>query len=219
MGEKTILEALLTIMVMNKTTSVSRSKFLLLMPVILLVAATCNNRQLTSQQNQQTDNSPQQQTQQTPPAVDETASWQIYNNTRFGFEFKYPGNWYIVGTHSLINHDAQLLSNYKNADSFDLGSTPGDLKSIFFETYDIGKNSILDDLKPKSGLVSFEKFTTSQGLEGRKSVAYLSDAPVGNHTHIYFLKNGLVVSFSLGTGSEDQVKLLEQILSTFKFTK
>lgn len=149
----------------------------------------------------------------------ETVNWKTYANTKFGFEFKYPNSWYIVGAASLTNHDAQLLSNYKNADSLDLGSTPADLKSIFFETYKVGNNSTLDDLKPKTGLVSFERFTTIQGLEGRKVVDYLSDAPVGNHTHIFFLKNGLVVSFSLGTGSEDQAKLLEQILSTFKFAK
>ncbi len=152
----------------------------------------------------------------------ETTGWKTYTDNQFGFEFQYPGNWYMVNVHSL-NDGAQLLSNYIDADSFSFGSRPDDAEDIFFGISDIQKNLTLDDLKRKPSndnyyrLVSFEKFMTSSGIEGRKEVIYSNDHPMGNHTTIFFIKNGLEVDFKLGMYSEDQVKLLEQILSTFRF--
>ncbi len=129
-------------------------------------------------------------TQNTTTTTPVSANWKIYSNAKYAFEFKYPLNWYIVGQSSLVNHDAQLLSNYVNANTFSLENTPNDLKNIFFEVITVNSTSTLNDLKPKSDkyfqLIKFDKFITNQGVEGREVIVHSSDMPVGNHTSILF---------------------------------
>jgi hypothetical protein len=174
-------------------------------------------------QNRNQQQEVQQSSDQFVSQKDLNATGKTYVSEEYGFEFQYPQNWYIAGQYSLVDDSIQLLSNYKNADSFDSGNAPTNLKSIFFEVSAIDANSTLDDLKPQSDstgqLLKFEKFTTSQGFEGRKAVMHSNDDPAGDHTGIFFIKNGLEVSFFIGLNSEDQISLFGQILSTFKFTK
>jgi len=150
--------------------------------------------------------------------VEANSAWKTYTNSEFSFEFQYPSEYYIVGEHTLLNHDAQLLSNYEREEDNNLPNLKEDAENIFFETYTVAQGTTLDGLKPKTNLVSFEKFITKAGLEGRKVVVYSEDQPVGNHTYFVFLQNNRVIHFSLGSMSEDKVSLLEDILATFKFT-
>lgn len=146
-----------------------------------------------------------------------SSDWKTYTNSQFSFEFKYPKDWYIVGKHTLVNNDAQLLSNYEREEDNNLPNLKADAENIFFKTYTVAENTTLDDLKPKTNVVSFEKFTTTAGLEGRKVVIYSEDQPVGNHTYFVFLQNNRVIHFSLGSMSEDQIALIEEILGTYRF--
>lgn len=158
-------------------------------------------------------------------ANDPTSNWKSYNNSKYNVQFRYPQNWHLIQEGP--NIAATFLawfSNYSNTDEYDLGNMPTDLESFNFSIDSPSDtNSTLDDFKPQPDhpykLVSFTKFFTTDGLEGRKMVQYSDDHPVGNRTSIFFFKNGNKATFSLGIESEDQTKLLEQVASTFKFTK
>lgn len=190
----------------------------ILLGVIVYISLVNKNDYQPVTENQSTNNEFKNVGKTEESQIELNSDWKTYTNSQFSFEFKYPQDWYIVGKHTLVNNDAQLLSNYEREEDNNLPNLNADAENIFFKTYTVAKNTTLDDLKPKINVVSFDKFTTNAGLEGRKVVIYSEDQPVGNHTYFVFLQNNRVIHFSLGSMSEDQVKLLEKILGGFKFT-
>jgi len=150
------------------------------------------------------------------PAANPTADWRVYANTQYGFEAKYPSNWYLEK-----RGDFDIVSNYEDSSQYDLGSVPADLESIFITKQDVSTNETYDSLKKSFGnLVAWNKFISQYNVEGRLYTTYSNDHPVGNHTGAVILDSkGHKITFSLGTSSEDIKDLLTQILSTFKFTK
>jgi len=134
-----------------------------------------------------------------------------YTNERLGFKLRLPNAWF---------GDDEQLSNYENADTFNLGTKPDDLESIFIHS-EIASVKDLDDFKPRSSelseLVAFTKIYSSNGVEGRRVTIYSFDHPTGPHTSAYFIHNGIMIRFSLGLGSENIQDIFDQILSSLSF--
>lgn len=83
-------------------------KLLFAFPIVALLAAGCNSSQQTTEQNppaQQTQTEQtQQQTAQNPapsptptptPSQSDIAAWKTYTSVKYGYQFKYPTNWYF----------------------------------------------------------------------------------------------------------------------------
>lgn len=173
---------------------------------------------------------PVSQTQPTTPAPvapiiqpTETASWKIYQNTKQGFELKYPKDWSISDqTDSYVNFQKGLADFGISIISDNLNSR--DLLQWYNDYYSKktaeaeSNNWPLNLSSPdKFKKASFNKLTA---IEGNNLFAF--DHSV---TEVYFSKdnNIFLVSYPDSDAnnpnfSEDYA-VIKQILSTFKFTK
>jgi hypothetical protein len=62
-----------------------------------------------------------------PDATQDTSTWKTYTNSQYGFEFKYPSNWYLDPR---TGYPLEF-SNYPNASDLERINTPQDLEVIF----------------------------------------------------------------------------------------
>ncbi len=193
-------------------------KILLASITILLLAAGCNKQQAPVQPAQ---NPPAPQQQETKPA-DETANWKIYSNTKHGYEFKYPTG---------VTVEAYDAKSSWPATGKDNAIIVGGL----FDVISVNAIGGCSDFRTEQaivsclGSVSWAKEdhwipVTIGGLPAvRREVTLKSApaagsdiAPVGYTYYVNNGKTGLQISF---TDSVARRPLMEQVLSTFKFTE
>lgn len=177
-------------------------KFIVLV-VLLLLLGTGAYAGIWYWQNQQVT---QEVVPTFTPRVDATADWKTYTNTKYGFEFKYPGDWEMV--------------------SYD-GSGTGTVKDIVEvgPKESIGHNMIfyvgIDTKSPAlpSDLAVGYKTNHPQSLQvaGVNSIEYSGDDPLQDHIVLipYRQSTFVVSTFQPAIPS----LTAHQILSTFKFTK
>ena len=148
-----------------------------------------------------------------PLSWQDMSDWKIYNNDEYGFEFKYPGDWdWELG--SEIDSKLLLVYLYNQYNS-------GFIFSV--QSFSDNLAGYLNELRQKDIILSFEyhPFLTSP--------AYLVETHcLGPCTEIIIEKNGYLYSIGLPpyitvenfkflATSDDPI--LNQILSTFRFTK
>jgi hypothetical protein len=164
--------------------------------------------------------------QQSTAQINSTESWQTYRNEEYGFEFKYPpgilkpvqiegrGNIIDFNYYGEMNNDYATsfrIVNIKNEDGLDL-------KKWFSQNID------LDDLLMKSG--AFRASTISEGeiINKVKGIPipdeYLNkEVPVQGSVFIMPANKAYVLSLSGGQEIPLTQDVVDNILSTFKFTK
>ncbi|HSX19156.1 MAG TPA: hypothetical protein VLE91_03395 [Candidatus Saccharimonadales bacterium] len=135
---------------------------------------------------------------------DQTANWKTYTNKKFNYTFKYPptltvstGVESLPGNENLRRLEGTAVINLINDNKilFQISSLP-EYKSL---------DQIKIDLNDKSGI----KNITSTTLGSTLAIKYTDNSA----TYITLLKNNLRYDFYAG-----DKELLDQILSTFKFT-
>lgn len=166
---------------------------------------------------------------------DEMAGWKTYRNDIYGYEIKYPNNWYVDTTYSnasitqrgpaenpdFFGGDTHW-TNYPDANLYNPENVPPDLQDIFLIIESTDQNLTLDQLatKESDGIVEvtkIEDFQTKNGVSGKHIYIYSYDHPVGEHLSSVFKKNDMLFRFSLGSTGREIRELYIQILSTFKF--
>ena len=171
---------------------------------------TPNNRTTTTQTtapsttNIQTSNSP-------TPMTDITDNWKIYTNTKYSFSIKHPKEW-----KEPANQDYGFIG-----------------KRVYFSVYKTPTEGAHGDGPVEK---SFEKVTIAT-LPATRSAGYVGEIGGNipqNYVEYTFQKNGYTYMFTLYALDNDtdivsdgqkiwplkdaDVKLFEQIISTFKFT-
>lgn len=142
--------------------------------------------------------------QQTPTPKDETANWETYTNTEYGLEFKYPSNLNVLETNSTISLESHYNSElYINVVSSTLAVESEKVKK---EIASFASAKLISD-----------KNITIDGYPAIKIVAYYPESGVRQNIYYFSEIKGKVF---IVTATPLETKLLiDQIVSTFKFTK
>lgn len=193
-------------------------KFLLIVPAVVLLAAACN-QQPAVQQNTQTSNPPaQQQTNQTPPPAQttpppsQTANWQTYNSSQYGFSFQYPIEWSVTDNGSTIDSTNKILSSI----------SAGNGKQNFNVTVDENKPQgyVYQAPKKVSVTISGGQYTAYIFPSGYECYGDNPDPSTCSFFSVPINKNGKWFTLS-ASGQAESInnEPYKTILSSFKFTK
>ncbi len=154
-------------------------------------------------------------------AQDVTSTWKTYTNTQYGFEFKYPAKW------NVINLNTSGSANFEIAIDPILSKVPeGDQPfAMTFRVYksladlDYAKKNpkSLEDFLKKYSEAPDPLFSEAGPYNIKDATAYkTTETGFANFTTYYFQHRSLI--FEIPTFYDDEI-LIDQILSTFKFTK
>lgn len=156
------------------------------------------------------------------PTLDSTANWKTYTNTKQEYQISYPNNWFIYpeklgGT--IDQYKSTLLSSFDLSNQLsvprglDIPSTEATLTISLIADGKLESESIDDYLKRNNiAPVPNQKVIVGDGILGRMGTNELS-------TVIYTFRNNKIYSFSYRETTEAKKNIINQILSTFKFTE
>jgi hypothetical protein len=163
----------------------------------------------------------------TPSAQkDETAGWKTFTSTKFGFKVKYPSEWKIARE---IDKGANIFSQEELSGGLFIEVYISDdynqKEYQKVETISVGQSSKFDAGIPGTNLQDTYTRLEDTTVDGYKAVRYKKEpgfgdadnpktynAIIGKSGKLYLLRNKLYEqSFDEG------IKLLDKILSTFKF--
>lgn len=145
----------------------------------------------------------------TPRVIDETADWKTYTNTQYGFEFRYPSNWNFVNELGTIC----LRENGKHY-PIEEGEVCG--VSVFAYKTNPNQTSTADLIKNRTHDNPNLKVYNIQvsGINATRIMGY------GDETYFDYKGNTYSISSQYDVLNLPNLKnILDQILSTFKFTK
>jgi hypothetical protein len=142
--------------------------------------------------------------QQIQSVKDETAGWKIYTNEKYGFEMKYPADWYYV------------VSDYDNQQLVCLNpeGISGDCDGLLTVSWDVGLQERYEAIKQL-----FKGYVISESdikIDGRDGKLLTIENESGFSKELFFENEGYIYNFSILTGKE---VIFNRMLSTFKLIR
>lgn len=148
----------------------------------------------------------------TPTPTDETTTWKTYTNKDYSFSLKYPSEFQYINENP--NNSVLILNeNFKAAQISFSNSNSGLSSSIIF--WSTNQQKAIENLNKLIADNSYKKVIVdgSHGVYMEIKATGSTDQP-SIHWY-YFGRDGKVIAVQ---GNYVEVKKIEQILSTFKFT-
>lgn len=94
--------------------------------------------------------------------VNEETGWKTYSNSKYGFSFTYPSNWYLEG-----HDDADIISNYKESSNYKSQyGAEGKFITVKFTEEPAGEHSALIALDGKGHKIAISPGSSSQDING-----------------------------------------------------
>lgn len=151
------------------------------------------------------------------PTPDPTANWKVYVNKELGIELKYPQNWKMstnckFGNICFLSDDFEEIANAVGEGGDSYVASKGSVFSISSSI----KTSLmkLDDFCRPGGPITITSCedTKLDGIDAKKRIS-------GNATAIGALTDNFMIIVGQNYSVQENKKVLDQILSTFKFTQ
>jgi hypothetical protein len=140
----------------------------------------------------------------TPIAKDETAVWNTFTDTRYGFEFQYPATWEATANDSEGQvPDGAVIVRVVNPSRAGKPDTDVPIEQFLVYSQNVTCEGQSIDLGGKTG--------TDRGWEQGFGLIYYRD--------LCFRVQGWSITISLSAFDESSQAVMDKILSSFKFTK
>lgn len=146
------------------------------------------------------------------PTIDETSNWKTYRDEKYSFQFLYPQDLFLKKSEKFP--DSIFLTKYDI--DIENGQNEGPFALISIMIWD--KNDFLEPLN----LLGLDKRENIM-VDGVKAVKVSGIKPEGQYLagiyyqQVFFSINDKIISLLFYEDPSNNIKLLDQILSTFKF--
>ena len=139
-----------------------------------------------------------------------TANWKTYQNKELGFEFKYPGKWYIYNEQSkiFIQPDKEEKSNIP-------GPHAQALELSISATHNKTLSQVVEERKAKNTSIKYRQSETTIGRQKAIQLISICEGVGCGAPEWFVIKDGFLYYFNSNLGYSN---VFNQILSTFKFT-
>lgn len=156
-------------------------------------------------------------------------TWKVYRDDRLGFEFKYPGDWAVVGVSRSgekfeeFRTGSLIIRNHAGEDFDYPKDVPADFAKIDLTIGELGKNSNLHDFLKSTKDTGNFKWSYSDIHVGREVDAIEATGVEVNGQVVkgFFvqLPSKYVVEILVWYGYKQNKEIVSQILSSFQFVK
>lgn len=211
----------------------ARGNVLVILLAILAIAglSAAGYFYLQTQQLRQSQQQPaiSQTTQSVTPVptaqFDPTANWKTYTNSKYGYSFKFPDNWYLKEFGDIVRVDSQPLQNDQmGMGPFYSGYIGIGPKFISSEQFDVQVSDPVGTKKyqgTSKDVPYIEKIKdlTIGGKPAAQMTEIIPNQPTTQSGGWYEIQINKSTVLAISTGATDPTKLqvFKQLLSTFKF--
>lgn len=150
----------------------------------------------------------------TNTAADVTKDWKTYTNRQNGFSFRYPKEWYIQSEQS----NSWILESWDRATVVARGGLESGMIKADFSFSDATSTELKCSVAEEDTLVSCSDVVINGATYKRSVIDFIGEGG-GRAVDLRTVRNGKLLTVIGYQAATDGLAKLDQIFSTFKFTK